>query len=87
MEIIETVQIIPLVMILVGIIKDVVPKKYLAGLAVIIGVGLAIAFDANLASVVNGVMAGVASIGTYATAKGFKNKEEISLEEIENMVE
>lgn len=68
----NTLQIIPLVMIVVGIVKDYVPAKWLKLIAVFVAVGLAIAFDQDITSVINGVLVGVGAIGTYELSKGSK---------------
>ena len=69
----ETLQIIPLVMIAVGVVKDFLPKKYISLVAILLGVGFALLLDADVAQITNGVLAGIGSTGAYVAAKGFKS--------------
>jgi len=67
----DTLQIIPLVMILTGAIKSFIPKEYIQLVAILIGLGLAFAFNQDVTAVLTGVLGGVGAVGAYDVSKGF----------------
>lgn len=78
----ETLEIIPLVMLVTGVAKEYIPSKFIPLLAIFIGGGLAVATNQDINVIVNGVLAGVGAIGTYTLAKG---KEKSIIETLESL--
>lgn len=74
----QTLEIIPVVMILTGLIKSFIPSEYVAPIAVLLGLALALATAQDVTSVLNGILAGLGAIGTYNMSKG-KEKSEIEV--------
>lgn len=66
----ETLEIIPLVMVIIGVVKSYVDTKWIPLIAISLGVTLATIYGQDITTILNGVLAGVGAVGTYQVAKG-----------------
>lgn len=82
----ETLEIIPVVMILTGVIKNFLPKEYIALSAVLMGLALSLAFNQDVVAILNGVLGGLGAVGTYSLSKGAVSKSESTIEALKDLI-
>lgn len=81
----ETAQIVLLIITITGAVKSFIPKKWVPIVPIVLGLGLSIALEADIASVLDGVLVGGASVGLYMIGKG-AIKPKTTIENIETII-